>query len=443
MGWETALDRLLLQQVHFAEKGEQKPDVVRQQLLDYWQCAGPRGGACFLLGYAATLLGIELPAPGTDANGRRWALFGTVRAYDRKGERERIAATVGDPQSLLDLLTDPAIAGNVLPLVVRSLFWSGDLKLAVRAIQYLAAEPGTGELEAIVDAAVTDLLARLETRIDSDDQESTASILGKILGMAGFDRLPGDVRSRYHRALGERLLAASEWRLAIEAAERAEALAKDQPLLASAAAVIGALAELRQHDIVIVEPREQRAEREAAMARLVHVAEEPEQACPEAVYLRSLLAYEIGDLPAAARGFERALVGLRRLEGRDVQLRDRARFYQASALLLAGDGAEHSRALRLMEQALSTVKPDLESFYSVHEALKKLDRKLSLRFLDAVDIGRGTSSDQLLFVALEYQALGEAPQALFAARRVLEVAIDLHQRVAALRVVVTDRKTAG
>ncbi len=443
MGWETALDRLLLQQVHLAEKGEQKPEVVRQQLTDYWQCAGPRGGTCFLLGYARALLGVELPATGGDANARRWALFGTVRAYDRKGERERIAATINDPQSLLDLLTDPVIAGNVLPLVVRSLFWSGDLKLAVRAIQYLAADPANGELEAIVDAAVTDLLARLETRVDADDQESTASILAKILGMSGFDRLPADVQSRYHRALAERLLHASEWALAIESAERAERLAKDQPLLAGAAAVIAALAELRQHDTVVLEPRQQRAERDAALARLVHVAEEPEHACPEAVYLRSLLAYEVGDLPAAARGFERAHAGLRRLEGRDVQLRDRARFFQAAALLLGGDGAEQSRALRLMEQALTTVKPDLESFYSVHEALKKLDRKLSLRFLDAVDVGRGSTPDQLLFVALEYLALGEAPQALFAARRVLEVAVDLDQRIDALRVVLTAHNMLG
>ena len=444
MAWENALERLLLQQVHCAEKGEQRPELVRQQLVDYWQCAGPAPGACFLAGYARTLLGLELPAaPAGDAGARRWTLFGTMRAYDRKGERERIATTLADPQCLLDLLTDPSIAGNVLPLVVRSLFWSGDLKLAVRAIQYLAAEPGTGELESIVDAAVTDLLGRLETRIDADDQESTASILAKVLGMAGFERLPPDVQSRYHRALAERLLAASEWKLAIDSAGRAETLAHDQPLLASAAAVIAALGELRQHDIVTVEPRQQRAERDAALARLVHVAEEPEHACPEAVYLRSLLAYEVGDLPAAARGFERAHAGLRRLEGRDVQLRDRARFFQSAALLLAGDAGEQSRALRLMEQALATVKPDLETFYSVHEALKKLDRKLSLRFLDAVDVGRGSSADQLLFVALEYLGLGEAQQALFAARRVLEVAIDLDQRIDALRVVLTSHNMLG
>jgi tetratricopeptide (TPR) repeat protein len=443
MGWETALDRLLMQQIHLAEKDQSKTDAVRRQLLDYGEIAGGRPGQSFLFGYAGALLGIELPSSSEEVRSRRWRLFGTVRAYDRKGDREKIAATLEDPQLLLDLLGDPMVAGNALPLVVRSLFWSGDIKLAVRAIQYLAAEPDSSELETIVDAAVTDLLSRLETRIDTDDQESTASILGKILGMSGFERLPVDVQARYHRALAERLLEASEWEMAITTAEKAQQLATGHPMLESSAALVAALGELRQHDTVSVDPRAERVERDAALERLRHVSEQPEHAAPEAVYLRSLLAYETGDLHVAARGFDRSIQCLRRLEGRDVELRDRARFFQAAALLTAGDPTEQTRALKLMEQSLETVKPDLESFYSVHEALKKLDRQLSLRFLDAVDIGRGSTPDQLLFVALEYQALGEATPALRAARRVLEVAVDLDQRIEALGVVLTAHNMLG
>ena len=443
MGWETALDRLLLQQIHHAEKDASKAAAVQRQLLDYGEVAGDRPGRSFLFGYATALLGIELPASEEHERSRRWRLFGTVRAYDRSGDRERIAATLEDPQLLLDLLGDPMVAGNALPLVVRSLFWSGDLKLAVRAIQYLAADPESTEIETIVDAAVTDLLGRLETRVDKDDEESTAAILGKILGMAGFERLPVDVQARYHRALSERLLAASEWQLAVEAAERSQALAQGQPMLESSAALVASLGEMRQHTTACVEPRAERAERDAVLARLAHVEAHPQEAAPEAVYLHSLLAYEAGDMATAARGFDRAIEGLRRLEGRDVELRDRARFFLAAALLTAGEPNEQTRALKLMEQSLATVKPDLESFYSVHEALKKLDRALSLRFLDAVDVGRGSTPDQLLFVALEYQALGEATPALHAARRVLEVAVDLDQRIEALGVVLTAHNMLG
>ncbi len=443
MGWETALDRLLMQQIHLAEKDQSKAEAVHQQLQQYGLLAAGSPGQSFLFGYAGALLGVELPADTEDPRSRRWRLFGEVRAYDRKGEREKIAATLEDPQLLLDLLGDPLVAGNALPLVVRSLFWSGDIKLAVRAIQYLAAEPDSSGLDNIVDAAVTDLLGRLESRVDADDQESTASILGKILGMPGFDRLPRDVQARYHRALAERLLEASEWEMAIEAAEKAPGLAEGHAMLDSSAALVAALGELREHDTVRVEPRAERAERDAALERLQHVSEQPDDASPEAVYLRSLLAYEAGDLNVAARGFERALQGLRRLEGRDVLLRDRARFFEASALLALGDPTEQTRALKLMEQSLDTVHPDLESFYQVHEALKKIDRQLSLRFLDAVDVGRGSTPDQLLFVALEYQGLGEATPALHAARRVLEVAVDLDQRIEALGVVLTAHNMLG
>jgi len=442
MGWETAIDRLLLQQIHDAEKGGQGSGAVQAQVLEYAELAKGHPGGAFLPAYAATLFGEPLPEQADGLAQCRWSLFGRLRALDRLGQREEIAALVQDPQVLLDVLGDPEVAGGVLPLVVRSLFWSGDLKLAVRAIQFLAAEPNE-QIEPIVDAAVTDLLSRLETRVDTDDDESTASILGRVLGMATFDRLPGEVRSRYHRALAERLLAASEWDMAIEAAERAADLVDGKGQHASAAWLVCALAEMRQHDVESVEPRPDRAAREAVLKRLQHVSEDVESAAPNAVYLRSLMAYEGGDLAVAARGFERALQGLRRIEGRDVVLRQRTRFFAAASLLCMGDPAETSRALKLMEEALETVRPDLETFYSVHEALKTHDKKLSLRFLDAVDVGRGSSPDQLLFVALEYQGLGEAESALRAARRVLEVAVDLDQRIEALQVVLTAHNMLG
>lgn len=441
MALESALDRLLLQQVHLAEKGDLKPEAAAALVREYVQLAAGRPGGALVAGYAQAVLGIEFDL-AVEPGLRRWHLFGRLRGYDKRDQSDHIAAIVQDPQALLDLLGDPGIAAHALPIVVRSLFWSGDLKLAVRAIQYLAAE-GDPKLDAIVDAAVTDLVSRLESRHDTDDQESTASILGRVLAMANFGRLPATVQARYHRALAERLLAASEWPLAIASAERAAELAAGDAQLASSAALVGALAELREHETAAVEPRAERPERAAAIERLRHVAEDPQRAAPEAVYLRSLLAYEVADHNAAARGFEQALAGLRRLEGRDVQLRQQARFFAAAALLQLGDPAEVTRALKLMEQALESVHPDLETFYSVHEAIKRHDRRLALRFLDAVDVGRGTSADQLLFVALEYQGLGEAASALTAGRRVLEVGVDLDQRIEALRVVMTAHNMLG
>ena len=57
MAWETALDRLILQQVHFAEKGELRPQDARDQVLAFWQLESTHPTAAFHLGYARTLLG--------------------------------------------------------------------------------------------------------------------------------------------------------------------------------------------------------------------------------------------------------------------------------------------------------------------------------------------------------------------------------------------------
>jgi tetratricopeptide (TPR) repeat protein len=443
MAWESALDRLLLQQIHLAEKGEGKHEQVDALLHDLQSIGGGRTGTAFLCGYARTLLGLDFPEPKGDTSLARWYMFGRLRGHDRRGERTWVAEMLENPVLLADLLGEAQIASQVLPLVVRTLFWAGDLKLAVRAVEYLAVDSGSPEVETIVDAAITDLLARLEHRQDSEDQDSTASILVRILGMAGFRRLPPDVRSRYHRALAERLLAGSDWTGAQQHGSVAQGLARQHPRLRSAAEAVLALAELRIHQVEDLEPRTDRSERAAALGHLQHVEEDPDQAVPEALFVRSLLAYETGDYMVAARGFEKALLGMRRKEERDLALRNRAAFFQAAALLAGGSAADSSRALKLMATALETVRPDLESFYSVHEALKKLDRKLALRFLDRVDVGRGTSPDQLLFVALEYLSLGEAEPAAQAARRVLEVAVNLEHRLEAMQALLTAHNMRG
>ncbi|MEC7585126.1 MAG: hypothetical protein VYE77_12480, partial [Planctomycetota bacterium] len=443
MATPTALDRLLTQQIHRAEKGEVKAETVKRQLQDLWSLAGPRSETAFLLGYAKVLLAVDAIDAPSDANFGRWFLFGQLRAHDRRGERNWVAELVEDPQVLVDILSDPVLAGRALPLVVRTLFWCGDLNLALRAIEYLSAESQAPELDLIVDAAITDLLARLETRVDSEDEESTASILSKMLEVHAFGRLPAEVRARYHKALAERLLATSDWDSAAHHAATAAELATEHPRLLTAIQALSALATLRVHSVEQLEPRNDRPEREAALVHLQTVQEDPEQAAPTALFIRSLLAYEVGDFDVAAKGIKKAVAGMRRTSGRDDQLIDRARFYQAAAMLAGERAEELSSALRLMEQALETVRPDLESFLSVHEALKKHNRQLALRFLDAVDIGRGTSPDQLLFVALEYLALGESRPAESAARRVLDVAVDLDQRLEAMRAMLTALNMRG
>lgn len=443
MAWENALDRLLLQQVHLVEKGGIRPEDVRQQIQAMHELDPHRARTAFHMGYGRALLGLDLKSPDGPAEVQRWYLFGRMRGHDRSGEQNWVADLLHDPTTLMDLLNDPDIAAQCLPLVMRTLFWCGDLVSAVKAIEYLATQEGDAHRDLLVDAALTDLLSRLEVREDKEEEEPTVAILEKCVQLETFERLPADVRSRYYRGLGARYLAASEFDTAIQHLESALRLAEGAARLGSSIHTLAALAELRLHDIEQLEPQAGRPAREGALRHLEHAESEQGQPVPDALFARGVLAYEVGQFDYAEACFDRCLGSLRRRSGRDLPLLHRTRFYLAAAILAGTSAEETPRALRLMDQALDHTQPDLETFYGVHEALKHLDRRIALKFLDAVDVGRGTAPDQLLFVALEYLGLAEAEPAAQAGHRVLQVAVDLDQRIEAMRVLLTARNMQG
>ena len=443
MAWETALDRLILRQIHLAERGEARPEEVRAQIVDLAALSPKRAETAFHAGYAQALLGVELPAPDANSTAaRRWHTFGRLRGHDRLGENNWVADLVAEPIALMDLLGEPRIATQVLPLVMRTLFWSGDLGLAVKAIDYLSTTAQNDDQFVLVEAALADLLTRLENREDTPEGETTASILQRCVDLACFSRLPDDVRAGYLLQLGNRLLAVSEFGEALERYTEAFGLAIDGQLDQSRIALGAALANLRLHEPEELTPQRDRVERDAANEWLARIGE-GDAIVPEAHYVRGMLAYESGDLETSIAHFDHCTQRFRRVAGRDAGIIARNEFFLAAALLMVGAPSETARALRLMDGALEHVRPDLESFYSVHEALKSRDRRLALRFLDAVDVGRGTAPDQLLFVALEYLSLGEAQPAQSAAERVLAVATDLDQRIEAMRVLLTAHNMTG
>jgi len=444
MAWETELDRTILRQVHAAETGEVRKAAAQRLVLDLWTLNGSRAESAFHLGYAKTLLGVELPEPAREqGRARRWHLWGRLRAHDRRGERNWVADLLADPATVSELLGEPGLAAQCLPVVMRSLFWLGDLPLAVRAIELLCAAHHGEQTDLIVDAALNDLLSRLESRPDREAAEQTLAVLQQCIALPAFANLPADVQARYWRAKAQRLLRVSEFAAATDALEKARALASGNERLRSHVAALGALAALRLQGLEQLEPRPQRPERELALGWLDAASLDPQTGAPETLFLRGVLAYETSAFADAQRFCDAAVAAARRTEGRDQDLVHRARFFLAAAILAGGDQNEAARALHLMEGALAHVRPDLESFYPVHEALKRLSTKVALGFLDAVDVGRGTAPDQLLFVALEYQALGEAEPAARAAERVLQVAVNLDQRLEAMRVLLTSQNMAG
>ena len=446
MAWETAVDRLLINEVHKAERGDVRKDEVTRQLRDFWTLTAPRPESAFVLGYARVLLGTDVEPDGGSGDEAerawRWHDFGRLRGHDRLGERNWVADLVQNPERLMGLLHEPAIASQCLPLAMRSMFYSGDFELAVQAIGYLDTTSAGREGRLIVDAALTDLLTRLERRTPQDREVSNLSILHKAVEMPAWASLPEDVRARYHRAVGTELLRISEYEQALVELGKGFELADDRMRVRSNIALLCALVCLRQQDVLCLEPRAERVGRDEAATWLDRATEQPGEAVPEAFYVQGILAYEMGDHERAADQLDTALGGLRRAE-RDARLIHRAGFFLASCDLSTGNVDQAPRALRLIETALGEVTPDLDTFYDVFEAIKHHDARLALTFLDAVDLGRGTQPEQLLLIALEYIGLGEAGPAATAAKRVLAIATDLDQRIEAMRVLLTAGNMQG
>ncbi|MHC4897897.1 MAG: hypothetical protein ACYTGW_12415, partial [Planctomycetota bacterium] len=385
----------------------------------------------------------DLPKPRAGEAACRWYTFGRLRGHDRCGERSWVADLIKDQRALMELLHEPEIARACMPLVMRSLFWCGDLDTAVSCIEYLALSANPTETDLFVDAALTDLLSRLEAVVRDDDSEFTRDILQRVIKLDLFDNLPGDVRARYYRAYGTYLLKIGEFDPAAAQFDRAAHLAHNQPRLHSSVAAMRGLAAMRLHDFTELKVARERPDRDSGRTWFDKAVTVAEHTIPEAWVGRGILLYETNDLTGATTCFTNAVESSRRRNGRDDQLVDRARFYLGAVLLVEGKKEEAKRAVRLIDQALTTMTPDLEVFYTVHEALKKLDRKVALKFLDSVEVDRGTAPDQLLIVALEYQSLGEADAAARAAERVLEVAVNLDQRIEAMRVLLTCQNMRG
>ncbi|HHI81292.1 MAG TPA: hypothetical protein ENK02_15110 [Planctomycetes bacterium] len=444
MAWENAIDRLILQQIHLADEGKLGDSDVRKICLDLCTIAPGRPENWFHCGYGRTLLGLNLPDPKpTDKGGRRWFAFGRLRGHMRRCEAGWVSELAEDPALLVDLLVEPQIAAQVLPSLMQNYFHEGDLEKAVWVLELLETQGLSsvtgnqeGEIEhsILVDAGLIDLLARIERGVLRPEAEGALRrALKRSMRMSAFSHLDSGDQARFYRALGDSYLLTGEWEDAKKALNAAKELVGKEGQILKSIHYLLSLVSLRVLDIQQLKPTPERPEREEAEKWLELPCSEPSP-LPEALIVRGTLRYEIQDFSGAAEDFGVCLKKLSEEPQRRSGLNSKVRFFLGTSLLAAGQTEEFPRASRLIDQCLNEVEPDLHTFYLVHDNLKKIAPKVALKFLDAVDLGRGTSPDNLLLVALEYQSLGEPGRALAAAERVLQVATDLDQRLDAHKV---------
>jgi tetratricopeptide (TPR) repeat protein len=444
MAWENAIDRLVLRQIHLADEGKLNDSEVRKICLDLCEISPGRPENWFHCGYGRTLLGLNLPDPKPgDKGGRRWFAFGRLRGHMRRCEAGWISELADDPALLVDLLVEPQIAAQVLPSLMQNYFHEGDLEKAVWILELLETEGLSGgrkgeegeiEHSILVDAGLIDLLARIERGVLRPEAEGALRrALKRAMTLGAFSHLEARDQARFQRALSESYLLTGEWGDAKNALNEAKTLVGEEGRVAKSVHFLHSLVSLRVLDIEQLKPTPDRGDRKEALEWLELPCSLPNP-LPEALVVRGTLRYETQDFLGAAEDFDVCLKRLGEEPQRRSGFHNRVRFFLGTSLLASGQVEEFRRASRLIEQCLDEVEPDLNTFYLVHDNLKKIAPKVALKFLDALDLGRGTSPDNLLLVALEYQSLGEPGRALVAAERVLQVATDLDQRLDSLKV---------
>ncbi|MCA8971280.1 MAG: hypothetical protein KDC95_15925 [Planctomycetes bacterium] len=452
MAWESALDRLITRQIHLAEDGKLADGEVRRLVADYAALASQRPETQYHCGYARTLLGLDFEVPKT-AEGRRWFEFGRLKGHLRRDEASFFDDILASDALLLELLSTPAIAAQLLPTLVRRWFADGEFERAVRSLELIdASQDQSSEARMLVDAALLDLLARVEKgTIPIDREGSLRRALHRAMTLQPYQDLGPCERARFERALGASHLVTCEWDEADERLENAIALVDGEvrgDALRRDAGLLRALCRLRVTRLEDLEPVPDRDGREEAIGILTHglteSADETTLIAPHLHYARGILAYEAKDHAAAIRDFEVAVRVLESLSDSDAaRWADRTSFWLGSSLLAGGVREDERHAARRIAQGIDVVEPDIASFYEVFDPLRRVDPKLALRFLDRIDLGRGASPENVLLVGLEYQTLGEPEPALKAATRVLEIATDLDHRIDAYKLRLTAHNMRG
>ena len=447
MAWESALDRLLLGQIHKAEKGEIPDRELQEQLRDYLVLARNSPKAWFHSGYARTLLGIELdePSHAQDLACQRWYRLGRFRGYHRRGEQAWLRDLSENDAILGDMISDPEIVAQILPILMGIYFQDGKFEKAVQVLHLMEAQVPSRSAEAddctslqlLIEAGLSDMLARIERMSVCHEQAgSVRRALHSAMDLLCFEKLCAHERARALQALGESHLHTGDWEEAKSFLKAALDLCDDRGTSVRRRQrihLLMALGELKLLDICQLEPQMEREGRDLALT-LLQGSEPGDSTLPELVLARGILHYEMEDFAQATTVLASAVQLFEQEGDPDKALFAKARFYLGSSLLANGDRSDGHKAARLIEETVALVSPDLHSFYEVHDALKACDQRVALLFLDHVDVSRGTSPDNLLMVALEYQGLGEPERALEATKRVLGLVQDLDLRQEAMKV---------
>ncbi len=441
MAWETPLDRAVLKEIDLAGPSPMRQADAATMVKALLDLNPRRTETYFLLGYAFGAHAIAFDAykpeelQGADA---AWFKFGQVL-----GQLRHPKEGVEKPD-IKTLLSEPLIAKQILPILLRQSLMAGNLEEAVGTLEsVLASGSPDGETAELLRGTLAEVLRRAERPGEHVQPDAVQSLLTRCMALPGFDSLAPEIRAPFHRALGKLKQHLEQFDEAAGHFKQALEVAGEGHTLASVLHFDLAACALGLRGVPDLEPTADRKGADAALAHLDQATADPANASFNAFFTRGVLRFERGQFSEAAQDFRDALTRIEQYRNPLPVTLARIRFFLALALLKEGKPELQDEAAQGLEVALERLRPGPEQLKDMLPLLEEKAPKAAARLLARVDIAHMSDPKQLLAMGQHFCRLGDTEHALRIAEQLLEKTEDLTVRKEALLVELRAFNMAG
>ena len=441
MAWETPLDRAVLKEIDLSGFSPPRQHDAANMALALVRLNPARAESYFAIGYANGSHGIVLDAykpeelQGPEA---AWFRFGQTLGklrHPKEGEEK---------PDVRALLSEPVIAREILPILLRQSLGSGSLEEAVNTLEAVLANGAPdGETAELLRSTLSEVLRRAERPGENFQPDAVQGLLQRCMGLPGFDGLPPEIRAPFHRALGKLKQHVEQFDEAAGHFKKALEVAGEGHTLASVLHFDLAACSLGLRGVPDLEPQPGRKGSEEALAHLDQATADARSASFNAFFTRGILRFERDMHAEAAQDFRDALARIEQYRNPLPITLARIRFFLALSLLREGKPETQEEAARQLEAALERLRPGVEQLKELLPLLEEKAPRIAARLLARVDVAHMSDPRQLLEMGKHFQRLGDTDNALKIAEQCLEHSEDLTVRKEALLIELRAFNMAG
>jgi len=441
MAWESPLDRVVLKEIDLSGQSPARQADAATMVQALLHLNPRRTESYFILGYAHGSHGIAFDAykpeelQGAEA---AWFKFGQTLGklrHPKEGEEK---------PDLKLLLSEPLIAKEILPILLRQSLATGNLEEAIGTLEaVLASGTPDGETAELLRGTLAEVLRRAERPGEHVEPELVQNLLTRCMALPGFDSLAPEIRAPFYRALGKLKQHLEQFDEAATQFKKALEVAGEGHTLASVLHFDLAACALGLRGVPDLEPRADRSGADAALQHLDQATVDPQNASFNAFFTRGVLRYERGLFAEAAQDFRDALDRIEQYRNPLPVTLARIRYFLALALIKEGKQETQEDAARHLETALERLRPGPEQLKELLPLLEEKAPRIAARLLARVDLAHMNDPNELLAMGQHFCRLGDTEHALRIAEQLLERTEDLGIRKEALLVELRAFNMAG